>query len=146
MANNNLLGSQVPLEIDFTGAGTTYKTLVCLESFECDLSTKVDQQETDCGVISAVGTPVMTINFDCVMELEPITGQASFAECDAALIAKTKVAVRVQNPVSGAVALGAKLYRQASAYFTNVKVSKSTDKTINFSGQLVSTGTIDITV
>ena len=145
MANNNLLGKLVPLEIDFTGAGTTYKILVCLESFDSDISAKVDQQETDCGVLAAVGTPGMTVNFTAVCELEPSAGQASFKDCDTAMVAGTKVAVRIQNPVSGSVTLGAQIYRQASAYFANVKLQKETTKNITFTGQLVSTGTIDIT-
>ena len=144
--SNNLLGSLVPLEIDFTGAGSTYKTLVCMESFDADFTAKVDQQETDCGVISAVGTPGMTVNFTAVCELEPSAGQASFAECDAALAAKTKVLVRIQNPVSGSVTLGAKIYRQASAYFSSVKLQKETTKNIIFSGTLVTTGLVDVTV
>lgn len=141
-----LLGKLIPLEIDFTGAGSTYDTIVCSEAFTSDFEGTVDTVDTDCGKITSVGTPGVTVSANFVVDLAPLTNTASFKKCDAAMGASTKVAVRIQNPVVGSVTLGTQIYRQFFAYFTKVTLTKDTNGPVKCDITLVSTGTIDITV
>ena len=141
-----LLGKLIPLEIDFTGAGTTWDTIICSEAFTSDFEGTVDTVDTDCGKITSVGAPGVTVTANGVVDLAPGTNQASIKKCDIAMAASTKVMVRIQNPVVGAVTLGSQIFRSFSAYFTKVTINKDTNGPVKFDLSLVSTGAIDITV
>ena len=141
-----LLGKLIPLEIDFTGAGTTYDTIVCAEAFTSDFEGTVDTVDTDCGKITSVGAPGVNVSANFVVDLAPGVNTASFKKCDVAMSASTKVKVRIQNPVVGAVTLGSQIFREFFAYFTKVTLSKDTNGPVKCDITLVSTGTIDITV
>lgn len=140
-----LLGTLVPLEVDFTGVGSTYKTLVCMQNFDAEVSSAIDTQETDCGQINTPGTPGSSVNFTAVCELTPGVSQATYKDCLAAQVANTLVKLRIQNPASGSVALGAAFYLQYDAYFSNVTLQKQTGAVITFTGTINSTGAIDVT-
>lgn len=140
-----LLGTLVPLEVDFTGVGSSYKILVCMQNFDLEVSSAIDTQETDCGQINTPGTPGSTVNFTAVCELVPSGSQATYKDCLAAQVANTKVKVRVQNPASGSVAQGAAFFVAYDAYFSNVILQKQTGTAITFTGTLTSASVIDVT-
>ncbi len=141
-----LLGSLIPLEIDFTGAGSAYDTIVCSEAFVSDLEGTVDTVDTDCGKITTVGVPGVNVTANFVADLAPGVNTASIKKCDIAIAGSAKVKVRIQNPVVGVVAIGTQIYRVFDAYFTKVTISKETNGPVRCDIALVSTGTIDITV
>lgn len=144
--STELQGKLLPLEVDFTGAGSTYKTLICLQNFDYNLDVPIDVQETDCGQISSPGNPGVNVTLTCVEDLAPGGTQASFKEVHDAALAGTKVKVRVQNPVVGAVLLGTRIFSNFDAYFSNVTLNKRTTGPVTFSATLQSSGTIDGTV
>jgi len=141
-----LQGKLLALEVDFTGAGTTYDTMVCLQNFDSPMEASVEKIDTDCGQVTSVGVPGVTVSATCINDLAPGSNQASFKKCDAALAAGTKVKVRLQNPVVGAVTLGSQVYRVFDAYFSEVTIQKDTNAPMSFTFTLNSTGTIDVTV
>jgi hypothetical protein len=140
-----LLGTLVPLEVDFTGVGSTYRTLVCLQNFDLEVSSNIDTQETDCGQINTPGIPGSTVNFTAVCEVTPGGSQATYKDCLAAQVANTKVKVRVQNPTVQGASIGTAFFVNYDAYFNNVTLQKQTGAVITFTGTITSTGPIDVT-
>jgi hypothetical protein len=139
-----VVGKLVPLYIDFTGAGTTYKTLVCLQQFDESIDVPIDTQESDCGQKSAPGTPGATINFTAICETEPGINQATLHDCKAAAVAGTRVSVKIENPADGSIGVGEAFRSEYSAYISNVTTQKQTTGVIIFTGTLNSTGPIDV--
>jgi hypothetical protein len=140
-----LQGRLLALEIDFTGAGTTWDSLVCLQNFDNPLDVPIERVDTDCGSIASPGNPTETVNFSAIKNLEPGVSEESYQACYNAAIAGTKVKVRIQNPAVGSVTQGSKIYKMFDAYFSNVTLEKDTNSPISFSGTIESTGTIDTT-
>ena len=132
------------IEIDVTG-GTSFKNLVCTSSATLNTTLATTQDQTSCGVLTAVGEPSMTIDFDAVCETAPTVAQVSYEDLLAASVNKTLVTVRVQNPVVTGSSLGAAYYHQFSAYITDLSLASTVGEFIKFSGTLSSTGILDVT-
>lgn len=133
------------IEIDVTG-GTTYKKLVCTSSSSVNTALATTQDQTTCGVLTAVGEPSMTIDFDAVCEAQPTTEQISYEELLTASVQKTLVNVRVQNPAVTGSSAGQYYYHQFMAYITDLSLNMTVGEYVKFSGTISSTGTLDITV
>ena len=140
-----ILGSVQNVEIDVTGVGTTYKTLVCLRTSSVNTTLDTTQDQTNCGVLTAVGEPSMTIDFDAICETAPSASQTSYKDLLAASVNKTLIAVRVQNPTVTGASVGTVYYHQFTAYVTDMVLNQATAEFINFSGTISSSGTLDIT-
>lgn len=144
----NILGTNQKVEIDLTGAGTTWRSLVCLRNSSVDTTNDVTQEQTNCGVLSAIGEPSMAINFDAICETAVVpTGvnaTISYKDLLTVIKDKTLVKVRVQSPVVPASSLGAVYHHEFDAYLTSLTMNQATAEFINFSGTFQSTGLLDI--
>lgn len=138
-------GSVQNIEVDFTGAGSSYKTLVCLRTSSVNTTTSVTDEDTNCGKITSVGIPGMSFDFDAICETAPSGSQASYKDCLTAIANSTKVKVRFQNPTVTGSSIGTVYYHEVEAYFTDLTLNQETSAAINFSGTIQSTGTLDIT-
>jgi hypothetical protein len=140
-------GSIQNIEIDFAPT-STYKALVCLRTSSVNTTVAVTEDETNCGKLTSVGEPGFSFSFDAVCEVSPTVSQASYKDCLTAMVNKTKVKVRFQNPVVSGASIGAAYYHEAEAYFTDLTLNQDAagGAYINFSGTIQSTGTLDITV
>ncbi len=140
-------GSIQNIEIDFAPT-STYKALVCLRTSSVNTTVAVNEDETNCGKLTSVGEPGFSFSFDAVCEVTPTVAQASYKDCLTAMVSKTKVKVRFQNPVVSGASIGAAYYHEAEAYFTDLTLNQDAagGAYINFSGTIQSTGTLDITV
>lgn len=140
-------GSIQNIEIDFAPT-STYKALVCLRTSSVNTTVAVTEDETNCGKLTSVGEPGFSFSFDAVCEVTPTVAQASYKDCLTAMVNKTKVKVRFQNPVVSGASIGAAYYHEAEAYFTDLTLNQDAagGAYINFSGTIQSTGTLDITV
>ena len=132
------------IEIDVTG-GTSFKNLVCTSSATLNTTLATTQDQTSCGVLTAVGEPSMTIDFDAVCETAPTISQISYKDLLTASVNKTLVNVRMQNPVVTGSSLGAAYFQQFFAYITDLSLASTVGEFIKFSGTLSSTGTLDVT-
>lgn len=141
-----ILGSVQNIEIDFAPT-STYKTLVCLRTSSVNTTVTVNEDETNCGKLTSVGEPGFTISFDAVCEVSPSGSQATYEDCLTAIVNKTQVLARFQNPTVTGASIGTLYYHQCSAYFTDLTLNQDAagGAYINFSGTLTSTGTLDIT-
>ena len=137
-------GSLQNIEIDVAG-GTSYKNLVCLASSSVNTTADSSTDNTNCGILTSVGDSSMSVDFDAVCEVAPSVAQVSYGSLLTAMVNKTLVAVRVQNPVVTGSSLGAAYYHQFSAYITSLTLTQANTEFIKFSGSFTSTGTLDIT-
>lgn len=140
-----IISSNQPIEIDVAG-GTSYKTLVCVSSASADGSTEVSTEQTDCGILTSVSDPQITVTAEAICETAPSVSQVSYKDLQTAFVNKTLVSVRIQNPVVTGSSLGAAYYHQFNARITGLSLNKSSSAAyISFSVTLASDGTIDIT-
>jgi len=137
-------GSLQNVEIDVAG-GSSYKNLVCLRTSSVNTTVDSTVEQTNCGVLTSVAEPQMTIDFDAICEIAPTVSQVSYEDLLAAQVNKTLVSVRVQSPVVTGSSAGAAYYHQFSGFITDMTFNQSTTEFINFSGTIQSTGTLDIT-
>jgi len=141
-----VLGALQNVEIDVTG-GTSFDDLVCLSTSSINGTADSSSTQTNCGVLTSVGFPQMTLNFDAICKTDPTAGsEISYNSLLQAFNAKTLVNVRVQNPVVTGSSLGEAYYHQFKGYVTSLTWNQSTTEFISFSGSIVSSGVIDVTV
>jgi hypothetical protein len=138
-------GRLVPLLLSFDG-GATYQTLVCLQQFDESLDATIDEQESDCGKISAPGAVGATVNFTAICKTDPEATEVTLQQCKEAIVDGTLIKVKIQNPAAGSVSLGEAIHSIYDAYLSNVTTTKQTSSAITFTGTLNSTGDIDVTV
>lgn len=142
-----ILGAAQAIEIDVTNTGTpssVWDSLVCLRTSSVNGTVDATTDQTNCGVLTAVGFPQMTLNFDAICETAPTSSQISYQTLLSAFNNKTLVMVRVQNPTVTGSSEGAAYYHRFSGYVTSLVLNQATTEFINFSGTIQSTGTIDI--
>lgn len=141
-----ILGSLQNVEIDVAN-GTSYKPLVCLRTSSVNTTMDATTEQTNCGVLTSVSSPLMSIDFDAICETAPgslPTVSISYEELLTAMVGKTLVAVRVQNPAVTGSSEGTVYYHAFSGYITDLTLNQSTTEFINFSGTIQSTGGLDI--
>jgi hypothetical protein len=139
-----ILGSLQNVEIDVAG-GSSYKNLVCLRTSSVNTTVDSTTEQTNCGPMTSVADATMSIDFDAVCEVAPTISQVSYEDLLAAMVGKTLIAVRVQNPVVSGSSAGATYYHQFLGYITSLTLNQSTTEYINFSGTVTSTGIVDVT-
>ena len=143
-----ILGSLQNIEIDVAG-GTSYKPLVCLRTSSVNTTMDATTEQTNCGVFTSPSAPQMSVDFDAICETDPgtfPTVSISYEEVLSAMVNKTLVNVRVQNPAVTGASVGTVYYHQFYGYITDLTLNQSTTEFINFSGTIQSNGTLDITV
>jgi hypothetical protein len=139
-----ILGSLQNVEIDVAG-GSSYKNLVCLRTSSVNTTMDATTEQTNCGVLTSPSEPAMSLDFDAICETAPSVAQVSYEDLLSAMVNKTIVTIRVQNPVVTGSSLGAAYYHQFAGYITDLTLNQSTTEFINFSGTIQSSGTLDIT-
>lgn len=139
-----ILGSLQNVEIDVAG-GSSYKNLVCLRTSSVNTTMDATTEQTNCGVLTSPSEPQMTVDFDAICETAPTVAQISYEDLLGAMVNKTLVAVRVQNPTVSGSSSGTVYYHSFSGYITDLTMNQSTTEFVNFSGTIQSTGTLDVT-
>jgi hypothetical protein len=139
-----VLGSLQNIEIDVAG-GSSYKNLVCLRTGSVNTTMDATVEQTNCGVLTSPSEPQMTVDFDAICEAAPTIAQVSYEDLLAAMVNKTIVTVRVQNPTITGSSVGTVYYHQFSGYITDLTLNQSTTEFVNFSGTIQSSGVLDVT-
>ena len=120
-----VLGSLQNIEIDVLG-GSSYKNLVCLRTSSVNTTMDATTEQTNCGVLTSPSESQMSLDFDAICETSPTIAQVSYEDLLAAMVNKTIVAVRVQNPVVSGSSAGAAYYHAFSGYITDLTLNQST--------------------
>lgn len=139
-----ILGSLQNVEIDVAG-GSSFKNLVCMRTSSVNTTVDSTTEQTNCGPLTSVADATMGVDFDAICEVSPTVTQISYEELLAAMVSKTLINVRVQNPVVSGSSAGATYYHQFLGYVTSLTLNQSTTEFINFSGSVTSTGIVDVT-
>lgn len=139
-----ILGSLQNVEIDVAG-GSSYKNLVCLRTSSVNTTVDSTTEQTNCGPLTSVADATMGVDFDAICEVSPSGTQISYEDLLAAMVGKTQISVRVQNPVVSGSSAGAAYYHQFLGFVTSLTLNQSTTEFINFSGSVTSTGIVDVT-
>lgn len=142
-----ILGSAQQVEVQLLPS-TTWLRLVCLRTSSVNTTLETTQDQTNCGVLTAVGAPSMTIDFDAICETAPTSGtQLSYKDllnACAAAAGPALVNVRMQNPTVSGSSAGTVYHHEFNAYVTDLVLNQATAEFINFSGTFSSTGALDI--
>jgi hypothetical protein len=138
-----ILGSIQNVEIDILG-GSGYKNLVCLRTSSVNTTMDATTEQTNCGVLTSVSEPQMTLEFDAICETAITVSQATYTYLLTAITNKSLVSVRVQSPTVTGSSEGTVYYHRFQGYITDLTMNQSTTEFINFSGTIQSTGVIDI--
>ncbi len=138
-----ILGSTQNVEIDVAG-GTSYKNLVCLRTSSVNTTMDATTEQTNCGVLTSPSEPQMSLDFDAICETAPSIAQISYEDLLGAMVNKTLVNVRVQNPVVTGSSVGTVYYHQFLGYITDLTMNQSSTEFINFSGTIQSSGGLDV--
>lgn len=143
-------GSAQDVLIDVTG-GTSWVRLVCLRSSSLNTTMDATNEQTNCGVLTSVSEPLMSVDFDAICETDPSSlspTAISYEELLNAMVNKTLVNVKVQNPVNqpAGTSAGSVYYHQFKGYITDLTLNQSTTEFVNFSGTIQSTGALDTSV
>ena len=143
-----VIGVNQNIEVDVTGAGSTYKNLVCLRNSSVEGTNSVSEEETNCGKLTSVANPGFTFSADAICETAPTISQVSYKDLLTAFAANTLVSVRMQSPVVSGSSIGVAYYHQAFCYITGLTLNQdaSGGAYINFTVTFQSTGVIDVTV
>lgn len=140
-----IVSSNQPIEIDVAG-GTSYKTLICVNTGTLDGTADVVTEDTDCGRFTSVGNLAYQVTADAICETAPSVSQVTYNSLLTAFANKTLVNVRIQNPVVTGSSLGTFYYHQFSARISALSLNKSSSAAyMSFSVTLQSDGAIDIT-
>jgi hypothetical protein len=139
-----ILGSLQNIEIDVAG-GSSYKNLVCLRTGSVNTTMDATTEQTNCGVLTSPSEPSMTVDFDAICEAAPTIAQVSYEDLLTAMVNKTIVTVRVQNPTITGSSVGTVYYHQFAGYITDLTLNQSTTEFVNFSGTIQSSGVLDVT-
>jgi hypothetical protein len=139
-----ILGSLQNIEIDVAG-GSSYKNLVCLRTGSVNTTMDATTEQTNCGVLTSPSEPQMTVDFDAICEAAPTIAQVSYEDLLGAMVNKTIVTVRVQNPTITGSSVGTVYYHQFAGYITDLTLNQSTTEFVNFSGTIQSSGVLDVT-
>ena len=138
-------GSLQNIEIDVAG-GSSFKNLVCLASSSVNTTADTSTDNTNCGILTSMSDASMSVDFDAVCEVAPTVAQVSYGSLLTAMVNKTLVSVRVQNPTVSGSSIGTAYYHQFSAYINSLTLTQANAEFIKFSGSFTSTGVLDITV
>lgn len=138
-----VLGSLQHIEIDVAN-GTNFLDLVCLRTSSVNTTMDATTEQTNCGVLTSPSEPQMSLDFDAICETSPTAEQVSYESLLSAMVTKTLVSVRVQNPTVSGSSEGTAYYHKFSGYITDLTLNQSTTEFINFSGTIQSTGALDV--
>lgn len=142
MAVTTIQSNLIPIEIS-SDSGTTYKKLVCNQTWKLGQSVSVSEEETDCGTLVGLGSNKWSFDAAGVLNSTPESTEISHEGLNTLFAAQTLILVRAQYPASGSP--GADLYAVGSAYITSLEVDKSTGSLMKFTATFTGNGVLDIT-
>jgi hypothetical protein len=122
-----------------TDGGTTYKTVVCKQQASLTRARSVSVEETDCGVIKALGPDNSKISFTGVLDTVPDSGEGSHTELTVLYDANTEFTSKFATA-------GNEPYATGLGKLSNLDVTvDAPSASVKFSATFEFTGTVDTT-
>jgi hypothetical protein len=129
--DNSIQGSSVVLEL--SDDGVTFKTLVCEEDSQIDLSNDVTSTKTKCSTFKGISAVDATISGNAVCNADPTTSEVSYNDVQGWQLNKTQKYFRYRNAAQGAITAGQAFSFTGVGYFTQSTVTASGDEVVKFS-------------
>jgi predicted secreted protein len=133
-----LQGKDVTLQISEDG-GTTWKTLICLDTLTVDLTMDLNERPTRCGIKVGVSPTKGTMTGTSVSDDAPGGTEVSHQKLLDLITAGTKFDVKAVHTTP------AKFYAAAKAYLTSLSAQAPSDDLLDFNWTMNMTGVIDVT-
>lgn len=137
MSNPTALESRnVPFAVSTDG--NTYKNLVCKRTWGVSIEPQFTQEDSDCGVLTAVGaSPRWSFSFEIIMNTTP-NGATELSANEMAGYANSGTLLYVKLVSTGVY------YRQGSGYITAYEESAPINGFVTATGTFTGTGTLDL--
>lgn len=134
-------GELAPLYLS-SDTGVTWKTLVCLETYDVPLQTTVNQTETNCGVAVGLGAIKFDPKGSAVCEAAPTNSQVTYKDMVQWQTAKTLLMFKTEYPYSGGQ-YGVNVALSGTCFVTATDLTAQTGQVLKFSFTLTGTGTVN---
>lgn len=115
LSNSTVTSRSIPIELSFDN-GSSYKTLVCVQTKTFNLTVPTTENDTDCGLKVGTGVLRVAISGTAIVETRPSATECSHQEIVNVMKTGTSVLFRFQNPTSGSTGVG--LYIAGSCKIT----------------------------
>lgn len=139
MSTTAIQSSSVPIYL--SPNGSTYYMIVCKRGVTFNASTSVNEEETDCGIITGLGSVKWSFDIDAIVNLTPDIGTAfSYEQILSWVINQTLLYVRFNYPDTA----GTDFKHQGQCYLTNLRGQVQQGSAMNFTVTATGTGTLTI--
>jgi predicted secreted protein len=132
-------GRDIVLSIS-TDSGTTYKTLICLETLTIDQSSSITERETRCGTKVGISNNKVSISGTFVQDTAPSGTEVSGSDMRTWKNNNTLLDIKAAH-----VTTPANYFVQMDAYLESLSENAPSDDVLDASFTFRGTGTIDIT-
>lgn len=129
--DNSIQGSAVVLEV--SDDGVTYKTLVCEEDSQMDLSNDVTTTKTKCSTFKGISAVDATISGNAVCNADPDVDEVSYNDVQTWQKLKTQKYFRYRNAAQGSFTAGQAFEHTGVGYFTQSTLTAPGDDVVKFS-------------
>jgi hypothetical protein len=140
-------GSLVNMRVRVSGTLNAFKTLVCTEDSQFQISNETTERRTNCGVKTGISDPTFNASGNAVQNPNPTSSEVSYNEVKAWQKSKTKLDFNYNNDadVHNGLDKGEGIQNYGSGYFTESTASASAeaDGLLSFSWTFTGTGTLD---
>lgn len=134
-------GELAPLLLSADG-GVTFKTLVCLETYNVPLATQVNEVDTNCGVAIGLGPVKFTPSGSAVCEAAPVAGQVTYHDMVNWQVTKQSLVFKSEYPGTGGQ-YGTNIALSGNCFVTATDVTLQTGQVIKFTFTLSGQGVVN---
>lgn len=138
MSASALQSINYPIELRPQG-GSTWYTLVCLETYDSDLSRATNDAATFCAIFIGISAPKWQLSGSAVCNATPSATEVTLTDMDNWLLQLTSLECRVQMPVGGG-STGDDYYLHGVVLVSDVKMTAATGQVIKFNFTLSGQG------
>lgn len=144
---SEISGSLINMKVRPNGTLDAFKTLVCTEDSQFQISNEISERRTNCGVKAGISDPTFNASGNAVQNPTPTASEVSYNDVKAWQISKQKLDFNYisEADVVNGFAEGDGVNTFGSGYFTESTFSGSAeaDGMASFSWTFTGTGTID---
>ena len=140
-------GSLINFRVRVNGSGDPFKTLVCTEDSQFQITNETSERRTNCGVITSIADVTFNASGNAVQNYTPTSEEVSYNDVKGWQKTKTKLDFEYINDadVPNSITEGAAVDIIGSGYFTDSTYTGSAeaDGVGSFSWTFSGTGTLD---
>lgn len=140
-------GKLINFRVRENAVGGAFKTLVCTEDSQFQITNEKNEKRTNCGIKTSIADPSFTASGNAVQNVNPTSTEVSYNDVKEWQKDKTKLDFQYINDVDAANGLteGEAISIIGSGYFTDSTYtgSAAADGIGSFSWSFTGTGTID---